>query len=97
MKPLAAGLALALICGPVLAAETLANPPKYLGAWTFSGDTEGTSSCTVQLKAPAVIGGYVITAPKPAPRSSPARPTSMPGVRLPAGRSPSPTPPAAPC
>ena len=64
MKPRVAGLALALIWGPVLAAQTLADPAKYLGTWTFSGDTEGTSSCTVQLKAPAVIGGYVVKAPK---------------------------------
>jgi|GEM_PF-6159395 len=61
-SPRLAALLLLLVAAPVQAGAPAA-PKAMLGSWVFAQDGEGSSTCTLDLRAHPVIGGFELSAP----------------------------------
>lgn len=58
MTVLAVLVAPFVLGAPALAADALPGPEAYAGRWDFSGDTEGSGACVLEMRTPRIIGGY---------------------------------------
>ena len=56
-------LLIAALMAPAALAQVPAAPKAMLGSWVIAQDGEGSSTCTLDLKAHQVIGGYELSVP----------------------------------